>query len=104
MKGDQRLFLVTQKDMRVEMPTEDDVYQVGVIGKVRHVIKLQGDAVRVLLEGVCRAKIRSCELEECFMANVEVCESDVESSPETEAYMKNMPLPAERYLRNQYLL
>ena len=32
MNGDQRLFLVTQKDMRVEMPTEDDVYQVGVIG------------------------------------------------------------------------
>ena len=97
MNGDQRLFLVTQKDMRVEMPTEDDVYQVGVIGKVRHVIKLQGDAVRVLLEGVCRAKIRSCELEECFMANVEVCESDVESSPETEAYMRSLLEVYEEY-------
>lgn len=97
MNGDRRLFLVTQKDMRVEMPTEDDVYKVGVIGKVRHVIKLQGDAVRVLLEGVCRAKIRSCELEECFMANVEVCESDVEASPETEAYMRSLLEAYEKY-------
>lgn len=97
MNGDRRLFLVTQKDMRVEMPTEDDIYKVGVIGKVRHVIKLQGDAVRVLLEGVCRAKIRSCELEECFMANVEVCESDVEASPETEAYMRSLLEAYEKY-------
>lgn len=98
MNGDQRLFLVTQKDMRVEMPTEDDVYQVGVIGKIRHVIKLQGDAVRVLLEGVCRAKIRSCELGDCFMANVEVCERDVEGdSPETEAYMRSLIEVYEQY-------
>ena len=60
MQGNQRIFLVTQKSSRVENPTKDDLYTVGVVAKVKQILKAQGEVVRVVVEGVYRA--RMCEL------------------------------------------
>ena len=57
MVGDQYVFLVTQRDAKTEEPQSTDLYAVGTISKVKQMLKLPGDNVRVLVEGVARAKI-----------------------------------------------
>ncbi len=52
-----RLFLVTQKSTKVENPQEDDLYRIGLIANIRQVIKLPKGALRVVVEGKCRAEL-----------------------------------------------
>lgn len=55
MAGDQRIFLVTQKELSVERPDFNDVYRMGTIAKVKQVLKTGGGGLRVLAEGEARA-------------------------------------------------
>lgn len=57
MKNDQKIFLVAQKDVKVEDPGEKDLFRVGVVAKVRQILKAQGSTLRVLVEGDYRAKM-----------------------------------------------
>ena len=56
MKGDQKLFIVTQKDTEKEDPQGEDLYEVGLLAVVRQVVKLQKNIMRVLIEGIERAE------------------------------------------------
>lgn len=58
MNHDQTLFLVTQRDNQVEEPTEDELYTVGVVARVRQVLRLPGDNLRVMVEGLYRARLQ----------------------------------------------
>ena len=49
MREDQLIFLVTQKDLRVESPRGDDLYTVGTVARVRQVLKVSNDTVRALV-------------------------------------------------------
>ena len=60
MQGNQKIFLVTQKNTRVENPGKDDLYTVGVVAKVKQILKAQSEVMRVVVEGQYRA--RMCEL------------------------------------------
>lgn len=55
--GKGEVLCLTQKDISVLMPTENDLYTVGTVAKVRQVLKLPGDNVRVLLSGLYRASV-----------------------------------------------
>ena len=57
MLGDQRLFVVTQKDSREENCTREGVYDVGTVTLIRQVSKLPGQILRVLVEGISRASV-----------------------------------------------
>ena len=57
MLGDQRLLVVTQKDINQENPGREDVYDVGTVVLIRQVSKLPERVLRVLVEGVSRARI-----------------------------------------------
>ncbi len=60
MNGDQKLFLVAQKDISVADPGEADLYDMGVIASVKQVIKApESDFMRVVVEGISRAVIDS---------------------------------------------
>ena len=61
MKGNRFIFLVPQIDLNVDRPTRKDVYDMGTVAKVRQVLKLADDGLRVLVEGVCRAKLETFE-------------------------------------------
>ncbi len=61
MAADQTIFLVSQRDISIEEPKADDLFSVGVIAKVKQVMKLPGGVVRVLIEGIGRARILSVE-------------------------------------------
>ncbi len=56
MERDRRVFLLTQKDMREDDPTEDQLYTVGCVAKIRQLVKVSADTVRVLVEGIIRAE------------------------------------------------
>ncbi|MBE6984280.1 MAG: endopeptidase La [Ruminococcaceae bacterium] len=57
MAKDQRIFLVTQKDLLQDDPTFDELYPVGTVAQVRQVLKMPGDSVRILVYGEYRARI-----------------------------------------------
>ena len=59
MLEDSDIFLTVQKVADLESPKEDDFYEVGVICKIKQMIKMPGDNIRVLVEGINRAKIVS---------------------------------------------
>ncbi|MBQ2446148.1 MAG: endopeptidase La [Oscillospiraceae bacterium] len=57
MSKDQRILLVTQKDVLVDDPSFDDLYPVGTIVHVRQLLKSGGDSVRILVSGERRATV-----------------------------------------------
>ncbi len=57
MVTNQKIFLTSQKDEDVELPVKDDYYSIGVVAKIKQMLKLQGDTIRVLVEGLYRAEI-----------------------------------------------
>ena len=59
MSEDQEVFLVTQCHAETEEPQAEDLYQIGCIAKVKQVTKLPDNLVRVLVEGVCRGRLRT---------------------------------------------
>jgi ATP-dependent Lon protease len=66
MLEDTDIFLTVQKEADIDSPNEDDFYEVGVICKIKQMIKMPGDNIRVLVEGINRAKIVSIKLEEPY--------------------------------------
>ena len=59
MSEDQEVFLVTQCHAETEDPQAEDLYQIGCIAKVKQVTKLPDNLVRVLVEGICRGRLRT---------------------------------------------
>ena len=57
MSGDQRIYLVTQKDILQDDPELKDLYPMGTVAHVRQILKVSGDTVRVLVYGEYRARI-----------------------------------------------
>lgn len=83
MSNEQKIFLVTQKQAIVELPDEENIYSVGTICSVKQLLKLPGDTVRVLVEGIKRAKIINYIENEPFF-KVEVQEIDDNAAPDSE--------------------
>lgn len=83
MTGEQKVFLVTQRDVEVENPTKEDLYGVGIIAEVKQVIKLQNNIVRILVEGLSRAVLLDfTDRAEYLEARIEACEEDEEYLPD----------------------
>lgn len=59
MMEEQKIFLVTQRDVEREEPALEDLYKIGIIAEVKQVIKLQNHIVRILVEGKERAEINT---------------------------------------------
>ncbi|MCT4605937.1 MAG: endopeptidase La [Marinisporobacter sp.] len=101
MVNDQLVFLAAQKEAELDAPTVDDFYQVGTICKVKQMLKLPGDAIRVLVEGFNRGRITQilqedpffhCEVEEVLY------EDEIEIDKELEALMRTVTNAFEDYI------
>ena len=57
MQQDQKIFLVTQRDIEKDDPVADDLYTMGIVADIKQVVKLQNDIVRILVDGQSRAKL-----------------------------------------------
>lgn len=58
LKNDRLVFLTAQKDVYVEEPQEKDLYNIGVVAEIRQTLKTPDNVMRVLVEGLYRAKIK----------------------------------------------
>ena len=67
MKQDQTLMLIPQKDLLEDDPKLKDLYAIGTVAKVKQVLKSQGENLRVLVTGICRAKITELEQSDPFL-------------------------------------
>ena len=68
MNADQRVFLTAQRSIKYENPEIDELYNMGVIAKIRQVIKSPGsDSIRVVVEGVRRASISEAISKEPYL-------------------------------------
>lgn len=92
MVNDQLILLVTQKEAQTDLPTMEDFYEVGTISKVKQLLKLPGDTIRVLVEGISRAKIEEMVSDEqFFIVDVtELVEAEAEIDAETEALRRSV--------------
>lgn len=100
MNKDKILFVSSQKDENILIPTQEDYYKVGTVIKIKQMLKIQGDTVRVLVEGLYRASISEVVSEEPF---VTVALDEIESivypadDPETQARIRVMMDKFEEY-------
>jgi len=102
MINNQLIFLVAQKDAQNDTPTKDDIYKVGTISKVKQLLKLPGNTIRVLVEGINRAEI--CEFtqtEPFFMAEVmeKIIAPDSFNKTEVEALKREVISTFEEYVK-----
>ena len=83
MMEEQKIFLVTQKDVEQEEPGQDDLYEIGIVAQIKQVIKLQNNIIRILVEGTERAKLRGF-LGETEYLHAEIClqEKEQEELPD----------------------
>lgn len=66
MVNDSYIFLAVQKEADIDIPIKKDFYDVGVVSKVKQMLKMPGDNIRVLVEGISRAKIVEMAQEEPY--------------------------------------
>jgi ATP-dependent Lon protease len=102
MVKDQLIFLVSQKDAATDDPSTDDFYQVGTVSKIKQLLKLPGDTIRVLVEGMHRGRIIAHIKDDPFF-EVEIEEyvdpEDFEKDIETEALMRAIFDSFEEYIK-----
>ncbi len=67
MLNDQTVFLVTQKKIDTDTPNQEELYSVGIIAKVKQVLKMPKNVLRVLVTGEQRARLVSLEQTEPYM-------------------------------------
>ena len=98
MLTDSIVFLATQKEMTVEQPEKEDLYQVGTLAHVNQMVKLPNGTIRVLVEGIERASWSSYTEDDKY-STVAVTSSpdDKEKTPEHEALMRMLLQYFEKY-------
>lgn len=86
MKLEQNIFLVAQKDIRLDEPNINDLYNVGTIGKIKQVLKLPGENIKVLIEGIARANCDFIVSEEpYFEASVRILDTVMVNSADVKS-------------------
>ncbi len=79
MMGEQNIFLVTQRDVEDDDPQIDDLYHIGILAKIKQVIKMQHGIVRILVEGEKRAELLGfVESKPFLLAEVSLLEAEAE--------------------------
>ncbi len=71
-RPDKQIFLATQRDPKVDEPAEDDIHRLGVIARVVQHLQLASGNIKVMVEGLGRARLVDIEDDDgCLMARVE---------------------------------
>jgi ATP-dependent Lon protease len=79
MKADKRIMLIAQKQPDVDDPKADDLYRIGTVASILQLLKLPDGTVKVLVEGVDRARIEAMHTGEHYTA-------DVTTEPDADTY------------------
>ncbi|MTI95562.1 MAG: endopeptidase La [Firmicutes bacterium] len=100
MVEDNEILLVSQRQSNVDEPEIDDLFSVGTIAAIKQVLKLPGGTVRVLVEGLSRARITDyLDTEPFYLAEAEAVAEPGGADRELEAYMRALLHQFERYIK-----
>jgi ATP-dependent Lon protease len=100
MAGDKKIFLATQHDASVDEPKPNEIYSVGTIVNIVQSLKLPDGNIKVLVEGVERAKVVSISDEEGFFrATVRTSAYKVETGPQLDALISRVTGLFEQYVK-----
>lgn len=101
MISKQKIFLVTQKDARIEEPGLDDIFTMGTVCSIKQILKLPGETVRVLVEGEVRAKLgQLVQGDPFFTAEIEILEdADEKADKKAEALMRSVRKSFDDYVK-----
>ena len=100
MAGDKKIFLATQHDASIDEPKPDEIYSVGTIVNIVQSLKLPDGNIKVLVEGVERAKVVSVSDEEGFFhAIVRTAAFKVEAGPQLDSLISRVTGLFEQYVK-----
>jgi len=100
MIQDRVIFLATQREAQTDEPGEDDIFQIGTVAEVKQLLKLPGGTIRVLVEGLARAKARRfISYEPYFQVEVEQYPEEFRKNSEIEALMRSLVYQFEQYVK-----
>src|ERR1700739_1016103 len=105
LNGDRKIFLATQHDASIDEPKAKEIYQVGSICNIVQSVKMPDGNIKVLVEGVERAK--STEVNDrdgFFVATVRTGKTDFEMTPAVEQLMERVTSLFEQYVKLQQSL
>ncbi|WP_319402615.1 endopeptidase La [uncultured Anaeromusa sp.] len=100
MLAERQIVLATQMDAQIDTPTPEEIYRCGTVAEIKQLLKLPGGTIRVLVEGLRRARIESyLDTEEFFQVEVSEAVEDVQATPAVEAYKRNMVEAFEKWAK-----
>ena len=100
MLKERAIFLATQKDAQTDDPGEEDIYTVGTVAEVKQLLKLPGGTIRVLVEGIARARIKNYASQNpYFTVNIEQYDEIEGKNAQVEALMRNLVTQFEQYVK-----
>ena len=105
LTGDRKIFLATQHDAGIDEPRPEDIYSVGTIGNIVQSVKMPDGNIKVLVEGLERAKaVEMNDADGFFVATVRVANRQLEVNPQIEAVMQRVTSLFEQYVKLQQSL
>ncbi len=105
LNGDRRIFLATQHDASVDEPTPEDIYTVGVIGNIVQSVRMPDGNIKVLVEGVERARATEINDDDgFFVATVKSSNTELKVTPATEQLVMRVHHLFEQYSKLQQSL
>jgi ATP-dependent Lon protease len=105
LTGDRKIFLATQHDARVDEPKASDIYSVGTIGNIVQNVKMPDGNIKVLVEGLERAKaVEMNDADGFFVATVRVPKIDIERASSIEQLTQRVTSLFEQYVKLQQSL
>lgn len=89
-RSDRYLVMIMQRDGKVEVPQEEDLYSFGTVVKVKQMLQLPGGLIRIQAEGISRIRVHSVlRKENCLVSQVEdVPEIEPSDALRGEAYRR----------------
>ena len=105
LSGDRKIFLATQHDASVDEPNADDIYETGTIGNIVQSVKMPDGNIKVLVEGVERARATEInDVDGFFVATVRTGQTQLEMTPQVEQLMQRVHSLFEQYVKLQQSL
>ncbi|HHY72808.1 MAG TPA: endopeptidase La [Bacillus bacterium] len=100
MVDDHLIVLATQKEVGINDPAEEDIFEVGTLSKVKQMLRLPNGTIRILVEGINRAKIlQYIQDEETLLVKVEKIEEPEDANSEERALMRTLLSQFEQYIK-----
>lgn len=100
MEGNKQILLLTQKTSGIDDPKPNDLYDVGTIGTILQLLKLPDGTVKVLVDGVTRARVsKYTSVDSCLEVEAHAFEDNAVNSPELESLSRAVMTQFEEYLK-----